>query len=1399
MRQLKTTNFLVKIFFYFWFVMGAFSIQLHAAPILDLATKPLSTAGADDVSPNMLYVLDDSGSMGRDYMPDWANGYGAYLDDPSLNTLAYDPAVRYNPPAYFTNAGQNDTATYPSQTGVSTNTGANWQTKPNWKDVKRDAYGIESTSEDNLEGNASYTVSIPNEFCTNVDLRVCIKANLPTQTHPYPAPLRWCKTTAVAQAEALPALGECQAVRTGAFDEERFPVKPATASSSYQATITINSLSSKPIFSGVTVNGQQIMRGDTNDTNNRGKAARRVRDEINACTGSATGNCTVAGYAASRDSTVVTIVSPNAADNGVTPVVSHYSGSVSYSATPFVAVGTTTASGGLDRVTVNIVSGNNSYPYPGSSVRHPNRTDCIADTVNKTCTYNEEMTNYANWYTYYQTRMQMMKTSTAIAFKDIGSDFRMGFMTINTSSSKALDFKSFENADKKAWYDELFETPTSGGTPLREALGKAGRIYANKYDLSNTFSDPIQYECQQNFTLLTTDGRWNGNDGKTVNNASMINLDDDPSEKGKYEGGTEITGQLADVAKYYRDTDLRTPAGSDATKDFNNCTGVLGTNICGQSPTATVAGLNEKQSMTTFTLGLGVDGTLAYDVNYGPSQVGDFKSIYDGNLNWPESNGNDEETIDDLWHAAVNGDGRYFSAKKTTELVDQLREALALIKVRTGSGAAAATSTLNPVAGDNFAYVASFTSGAWTGNLEKREISITTAEVSLTADACVEDVIPIDNCAAPSEVQAIGTDVNGQDLYFCVTENVTNQSNCTETLVGSECRIPVAPSCIGELKGQTTRTIYMNNGGSLAAFDDNNFTTAQAYNYQNTQLLANLTQGPTLNVDQADNLTSDNLVNYLKGDKTYEKGSVLIENQLFRKRTKILGDLIASKPSFIGKPTFNYADSGYQAFKTQNLSRAGTVYVGSNDGMLHAFDADTLEERWAFVPSAVIPNLWKLADSNYSANHAYFVNGDVTISDICVSVDCSVATASEWKTILIGGLESGGRGYYALDITNPSAPSLLWEIDPSKTGFNNLGYAFGDPIVTKRDGDGKWVVLFTSGYNNIPDNNSFYGSPQNADFDPDPKDTDNFYNTGNGQGYLYIVDASNGTLLDTIATGAGTVASPSGLAKISAIADDSEVNNITEYVYGGDLDGSLWRFDITASATSKVRLAELKDGQTTPLAQPITTAPELGDVNGNTIVFVGTGKYLELKDLNPLGYTPQSLYAIKDISAGNEITTVVPNPRSISGFVQQTIVPGSTPGERVSGSTAPVNLSTGPGWFIDFPDPGERQNVDAQLILGTLLIPTTVPTSSACQSAGYGWFNFLDYKTGLAVPIAAGVVSQWTAAPSVGFNVVYLNGTPKVSNVVADNPNPELLDGIPFGGSSSGFKLKRSIWREIIE
>jgi len=151
-----------------------------------------------------------------------------------------------------------------------------------------------------------------------------------------------------------------------------------------------------------------------------------------------------------------------------------------------------------------------------------------------------KLTNFANWYSFYRTRMLMMKTATGQAFKTVNDKYRVGLMRINSSSAPTLAIDTFDGTQKSAWYTALYGTIPSGSTPLRRALSNAGRYYAGK--LSGT--DPVQYSCQQNFTLLSTDGYWNSDGPLMVDGSTFPSSDNQdataarPMFDGTYEKNT---------------------------------------------------------------------------------------------------------------------------------------------------------------------------------------------------------------------------------------------------------------------------------------------------------------------------------------------------------------------------------------------------------------------------------------------------------------------------------------------------------------------------------------------------------------------------------------------------------------------------------------------------------------------------------------------------------------------------------------------------------------------------------------------------------------------------------------------------------------------------------------------
>jgi len=1321
-----------------------------AAALVNLATAPLVTSTTSSVKPNIMFILDNSGSMGDNFLPDWAGNSDpftgtAYTSEPYLQTnngfngVAYNPAIAYLKPVFFNADGTLNTTTYPDMLSP-------------WTTVKRDGYGIQSASTDNLVGNASSYVFVFGEYCSSAKMTSCVASTVPITiasiNYNVPAKLRWCNSA---------ALTNCQSINNATYKWPRYP-RPATA------TINVTLSTAAKTVTQITVNGQNIMSAAAVGSNTASTTASNIRNAINNCTAAITGACTVAGYSATVSGALVTITSPAGA-GGITYLPS-ISGTASTTVTAF--------SGGVpgSNIYTNIVSTTASYPYPGSASKASTRTDCAGTT----CTYAEEMNNYANWWAYYHTRMQSMKTAVSRSFKTLDSNYRVGFSTISytgaTDGAMFLGNNTFELTQKNSWYKKLFAQNPSPSTPLRGALSKVGLYYAHKIAGQ---VDPVQYSCQQNFAMLSTDGYWNTNletgtyGPLGLTGANVGNLDSAATTaRPLREGTTAVSNTLADVAKYYYDTDLR-------SSSLNNCSGASSpdypsgnTDVCKDNVFISSTDNNVQQHMTTFTMGLGADGTLNYTSDYETATSGDFYDLKKGlnSVNWSDPIANTEgERIDDLWHAAVNGRGSYFSAKNPDEIIAGFSKALSAISAKVGSAAAAATSTLNPVAGNNFAYVASYTTVSWKGNLEQRTIDINTGVVSGTASWCAENVVA-STCSIPSTVVA---DTSGSSTaYNCVTPGATI-SSCTAPGVfdpiASTCSVPLATTCTGTMASKIptansdTRTIYTANASASALIPFDSAFGASNPNFAGVHINT-LTQWPSLTAAQQTLAAGSNLLNYLRGQYGYENRASNTD-KLYRAREAVLGDALESQPSYTGAPAFNYPYPGYAGYIAAQSSRAGTVYMGTNDGMLHAFAADTGIERWAYVPSMVIPNMWQLADTSYATKHRNFVNGSPIISDICTA-NCADAATAVWKTILVGGLNGGGRGYYALDITNPTTPALLWEFTPTQDA--DLGYSFGLPVIARK-ADDSWTVLVTSGYNNT--------SP------------------GTGVGYLYVLNASDGTILSKISTGTGSTTTPSGLAKISAWNDES-AGNKAGFVYGGDLLGNVWRFDINDTVTaaaigfgSAFKFATLLDASGN--AQPITTKPALGEVMSKRIIMIGTGKYLEISDItSPL---KQTQYAIKDTA-----TTTLINARS--SLVQQSFIPsGST---RTITSNA-VNDSDR-GWYVDFPDTStggsaERANVDSQLVQGVLIAPTIVPSNTVCSPGGYGWLNYFGYDTGSIV----GTASLKLDSSIVGINVLYIKGKPQVSIVTSATPTPQQA-GVqpPFKDASGMFQGTRVIWRELI-
>lgn len=1400
-------------FLFLGLVVGVIKPLPAAAATVALANAPLATSTTTAVKPNLLFVLDNSGSMDWDHMPDDASDggsdvpfeFGYYgIRSSQCNQVYYDPDVTYKPPvdaagisyanASFTGAyGGNQGGYASSPTTVNLDTGF----KANQSNIGGNAGGTDGTG-----GSAYYYV-----YSGTQDTQIEKNYNSTSTTF----------------------YSECNSANNMSPGKDVFS-KRRLASTEKTTIVVSGSSSTNVSISDIKVNGVQIMSGASTGSKITDTVATNVAAKI-----------TLGGFSAAASGNTITITGPTSAANYV-PVVTE-STSMTFTA------------------------------------------DIFPDTTAA------NLTNFANWYSYYRTRMLMMKTAAGQAFSRLDNGYRVGLMKISSSSTPVVEVGTFwdnsttslgpTSTHRTTWYNALYGTSTSGSTPLRTALSDAGRYYTGK--LGGT--DPVQYSCQQNFSILSTDGYWNAGDGYKEDGSTAVGNQDGTAARPMYDGAQAATqwtftytrntyskvsdsacsgknkklrtqpeigsctksvstgsctptnwsssgpatlssgcdtkkapsasaavlqgspvetagttggtsDNLADIAMYYYQTDLRTTAlGNCGTPVSPATVGPLCENNVFQSSTDN----NLQQHMTTFTLGLGASGYMNYSSDYVKNPTGDFAAVKLGSTasstvctwqtsgsvcNWPEPGMSGSSgliaNIDDLWHAAVNGRGAYFSATNPATLSAGLAGALNGIQTRRGSAAAAATSTLNPVANNNSAYFASYTTVEWKGNLESRSINTDTGEISQNATWCVEDVAA-DTCTGGTVVSQLTGDTT---IFNCETVDPicsNGEINFSGNLTSGTkyCKVPIATACSGTMNSKVaassdTRTIKTANSTGTALIEFDATYAAANPTYFDATRISTLSQWTTLDSTQQTKAVGTNLLNYLRGQYGYEDRSINDgppDNKLYRYRSTVLGDVLESKPTFVSKPIFSYPYPGYSAFKTTYASRVGTVFVGANDGMLHGFAEDTGIERWAYVPSMVIPNMWKLADKNYSSLHVNFVNGSPAVSDVCTE-NCTNAATAVWKTILVGGLNAGGRGYYALDITNPTSPTLLWELTTTagigKVKDDDIGFSYGQPIITRKP-DGTWVVLVSSGYNNV--------SP------------------GDGKGYLYVLDAGTGAIVSKITTGAGSTATPSGLAKMAGW-NDEPVGNAVGYVYGGDLLGNVWRFNVNDTATnatigkgSVFKLASLFSDTAGANSQAVTTTPVLGKVAGKRIIFIGTGKYLETGDLTTT--QTQTQYAIKD----DDATATLVNPRI--SLVNQTLTlnPDGT-ASRVA-SNNPVNFYTGRGWYVDFPDSGERVNVDSQLIQGVLVVPTVVPSNTACSPGGFSWLNFFNYRTGGAIDTSTKIASYKFDSTIVGGNVIYIDGQPQYKYV--DSSGKMGDGGIKFPPSSANFVGKRTLWRELIQ
>ena len=934
--------------------------------------------------------------------------------------------------------------------------------------------------------------------------------------------------------------------------------------------------------------------------------------------------------------------------------------------------------------------------------------------------------NFANWFTYHRSREFVAKYAFSKAAEGM-SGIRLGYGTINNNSNVNIKVASM-NIDpsvgnKKALYDKLFQTNSSGGTPLRENLRNVGRYYecvANNFYGVSGADCPIlpagdDGQCQKNFTILMTDGFYNGS-SPGVGNTDTDGTDD-------FDGGDyadALSNTLADVAMHYYERDL------SGLPDEVPAAGI---------DTAT------HQHMTTFTVAFGVTGDLDPDGTKTPTDATDTDPA-DAAFSWPTSIASNASKIDDLWHAAFNGRGAFFSAQNPEALISAIESAVASASKGPSSSAAVAFNTTS-LDTDSVVYQALFNpTEDWKGEL---------IATRLNADGTI--------ASSP---------------YWNAGDQLNNKAHASREIITYKVAATPADSTGIAFKTLTDLS-----------------TTQQA----------DLNMGPS-----AVDTNGQARLDYLRGDRSNESNGLL-----FRDRTNVLGDIVHSNPVFVGKPQMNYPDyatdndfgnvtNPYSTFKTANTNRTGLIYIGANDGMLHAFHEDTGEEVFAYIPNMLFFNatgagLHYLTDPGYT--HRYYVDLSPTVADVFYTRN-SVAA---WRTVVVGGLRAGGRGLFALDITEPAvlanadsntnaAKTVLWEF--TSADDPDLGYTMSKPTIAMME-NGEWGVVFGNGYNG----------------------------SGDGEAKLFILYLDQGfdgewlaADYKKITTGVGTVGTPNGLSTPQLV--DVNGNGKVDRAYAGDLEGNLWAFDLSGAAnTWKVAykqgdtvkpLFTATDSGGTP--QPITSKPivanQLRDVSGNPspdlMVFFGTGQYLVNGDKTST--SSQTFYGVWDDRS---------HSRNRSHLLPQTFTAETTSENRVVTDTA-ISYSTKHGWLIDLPTTGERMVVNPKIRGKYVFFNTLIPGLELCAPEGSGWGMAVKQENGgePSEPIFDinndGVIDandQVNGKNPSGFK---LDGIPAASTFLGDlmyTPNDEgNIDALRIsvgGGGGGGGGGGRLSWQELTQ
>lgn len=790
----------------------------------------------------------------------------------------------------------------------------------------------------------------------------------------------------------------------------------------------------------------------------------------------------------------------------------------------------------------------------------------------------------------------------------------------NVGSGNKNSIKVLDNTHRTNFIEFVDYLLPQGGTPSHTMFQQADE-YLRRKNGSNPVNggpwatnpggnDALSKEflgCRRNYHIMMTDGRWNGTVSGGNRESTSFNLPD-----GTYytANGNQtrvfydnFANTLADWAFYSWSNNLQPSiySSTDSKKQISLSSEYR------EAPSSEIFGgvsinkyWNPKYNpanwphLVTYTIGFsdeaitwpGATSIIRPNETVPFGYDGSFPSLVNGSQSWPNmSNGENVRALD-LWHAAINGRGRFYAISRGEDLERAFRDIIGVIKTqaepdRSSAALSGESINENPVA---IFITSNDPKYAWRGDIFASKIEAT------------------------KELDPLNRRITSTSLW---------EGKSAASFL--------------DAKTPSNRTIV--------TWNDDGSQSGKPFRWKNLSA----TQKACLNIMADSPTTADcessnaldtegeNRLNYIRGDRSKELSE---ENGVFRSRQTRLGDIVNSSVWYTGAPISNYAFKGYSSFTYAYKERQPMIYVGANDGMLHGFSAgidadDGGSEKIAYIPRGVLPNLTRLTWPSFDENHRYFVDGSPMTGDVDLGSGDKNSTqyTPKWRTMLVGTLGAGGKGYFVLDVTDPndfseSKAERLVVMDKTmhssepiscvntipQTGETacadiadaDIGHIFAIPSTDDSNplhsnqiallNNNRWAVVMGNGYNSkngrpvlliqyLDGNKELLRLPVTSTV------TNNENHQDNGLSAPRLVDINN--------------------------------DGRPDVVYAGDLHGNMWKFLIASKSPSNWEVAfnqkplfTARGGTAgTPekrtLMQPITVAPTVR-ANDRTKV-IGTG------------------------------------------------------------------------------------------------------------------------------------------------------------------------------------------------